>query len=368
MEFIPACLLIDHQSCTYNLNSKDFKLTIKYKYNGKGFQSADNRSLGYEKELLVMLYRNMLRIRRIEEAIESRYHEDEMKSPIHLVIGHEAVSTGSCSVLKKDDLIYCGHRTHGHYLAKGGSLKGMLSELYCRANGCAGSRGGSMHLLDKSVGMAGSSAIVGGAIPIATGAALSFQLKKKDQVVVVFLGDAATEEGACWEAVNFAALKKLPVIFFCENNFFSVCSSLEVRQPSNVEIYRKAEGFGIPGVQIDGAHVLDVYEATQSAVARAREGGGPTFIEALTYRWRGHGGAGDDSASGYRDPEEVRHWEQYCPVNSFYEYLVKENLYSETEKILVEKEIENEIHEAFEFAISSPVPEEKDLYTHVYSQ
>ena len=320
------------------------------------------------KELLVGLYRDMLRIRRVEEAIERRYHEDEMKSPIHLVIGQEAVSVGSCSVLKKDDLIYCSHRTHGHYLAKGGSLKGMMSELYCRVDGCAGSRGGSMHLLDKNVGMAGSSAIVAGTIPIATGAALSFQLKLQDQVVIAYFGDAATEEGACWEAVNFAALKKLPIIFFCENNFFSVCSSLEVRQPSNVEIYKKAQGFGLSCVQVDGINVLDVYEATQEAVARARKGEGPTFIEALTYRWRGHGGAGDDSVSGYRDPEEVRHWEQHCPVNGFYDYLVKMNFCSKAEKDLAEKEIKREIEEAFEFAISSPNPEETDLYSHVYSQ
>ena len=343
-------------------------MTIKYKYKGKGYQSRENQNPKFSKKILVGLYLDMLRIRRIEEAIESRYHEDEMKSPIHLVMGHEAISVGSCSSLNKDDLIYCSHRTHGHYLAKGGSLKGMLSELYCRANGCAGSRGGSMHLLDKNVGMAGSSAIVAGSIPIATGAALASQIKVQDQVVMTYFGDAATEEGACWEAVNFAALKKLPIIFFCENNFFSVCSPLEVRQPPNVEIYRKAEGFGLPALQLDGTNVLDVYESTQEAVARARKGEGPTFIEALTYRWRGHGGAGDDSASGYRDPKEVKHWEQYCPINGFYNYLVKRNLYSKTEKDLVEEKIKEEIEKAFEHATSSLNPQEMDLYTHVYSQ
>ena len=225
-----------------------------------------------------------------------------------------------------------------------------------------------MHLFDKSVGMAGSSAIVAGALPIATGAALSFQMRRQDRVCMVFLGDAATEEGACWEAVNFAALRKLPIIFFCENNFFSVCSPLDVRQPPNVEIFRKAEGFGLASEQIDGTNVLDVYETSQKAVARARKGEGPTFIEALTYRWRGHGGAGDDSASGYRDPEEVRHWEQYCPINTFYDYLVDMKLYDEAGKSLAESEIKEEIQEAFEFAIASPDPEEKDLYTHVYSQ
>ena len=343
-------------------------MTIRYKYKGKGYQVKKNESPKISKEILISLYQDMLRIRRIEEAIENRYHEDEMKTPIHLVMGHEAISVGSCASLNKDDLIYCGHRTHGHYLAKGGSLKGMLSELYCRANGCSGSRGGSMHLLDKSVGMAGSSAIVAGAIPIATGAALSFQLKNEKRVVVVYLGDAATEEGACWEAINFAALKKLPIIFFCENNFFSVCSSLEVRQPKNVAIFKKAEGFGLPAIQIDGANVLNVFESTQEAVSRARKGGGPTFIEALTYRWRGHGGAGDDSASGYRDPEEVTHWEQYCPINGLYDYLNKIGLYSEKDKSSTEKEIQEEIQNAFEHAISSSNPQERDLYTHVYSQ
>jgi len=344
------------------------KLTIKFKYNGKGYRSRKNQSSSMDKELLIGLYRDMLRIRMVEEAIESRYHEDEMKSPIHLVIGHEAVSSGSCAALNKDDLIYCSHRTHGHYLSKGGSLKAMLSELYCRGNGCSGSRGGSMHLLDKSVGMAGSSAIVAGTIPIATGAALSFKLRKQNRVVVVYLGDAGTEEGACWEAVNFAALKKLPIIFLCENNFFSVCSSMEVRQPTDVEIFNKAEGFGLPGVRVDGTNVLDVFEVTQEAVSRARKNEGPTFIEAITYRWRGHGGAGDDSSSGYRDQEEVRHWEQYCPINSYYDHLAYLKIIDGTTRNQAEKEIREEIQEAFEFAISSANPEEKDLYTHVYSE
>jgi pyruvate dehydrogenase E1 component alpha subunit len=173
----------------------------------------------------------MFRIRRIEEAIESRYHEDEMKTPIHLVIGQEATSVGCCAALTTRDLLYSSHRTHGNYLAKGGDLRAMLAELYCRINGCAGSRGGSMHLIDKSVGMAGTSAIVAGAIPIATGAALAVQLKGEDRVVVVFLGEAATEEGATSESLNFAVLKQLPIVFLCENNFYSVQSPLWTRQP-----------------------------------------------------------------------------------------------------------------------------------------
>ena len=252
------------------------------------------------------------------------------------MIGQEATSVGVCAALRNTDQVYSSHRTQGNYLAKGGSLKAMMSELYCRANGCAGSRGGSMHLLDKSVGYAGSSAIVGGSVPIATGAAFSAQYLNKDQVNVVFFGDAAVEEGAVWEAMNFAALKSLPVIYICENNFYSVCSSLEVRQPK-VDIYKKAEAFGLNSCRIDGTQVLHVYEATREAVERARSGGGPTFIESVAYRWRGHGGAGDDSASGYRDPEEVKAWQELCPIEGLYQELVKQKLFDESPERFHEK-------------------------------
>ena len=342
-------------------------MTIHNEYSGKGYDCKKVLGQGYAKEFLYSLHYDMLRIRRIEEEIERRYCEDEMKSPIHLVIGQEATSVGACAALRKDDLVYCGHRTHGHYLAKGGSLKKMMSELYCRLDGCSGSRGGSMHLMDKSVGMAGSSAIVAGSIPIAAGAALSFQVLNQDHVSMVFFGDAATEEGACWEAINFSALRKLPVIFFCENNFFSVCSPLNVRQPPNVKIAEKAKSFGLPGVKIDGTNVLDIYEVTQEAVDRARNGDGPTFIETPVYRWRGHGGAGDDSASGYRDPNEVRHWEQYCPIDTFRDLLFQMNLYSEEDRKKDESKILKEIGDAFDHAITSPNPEKSHLSTHVYS-
>lgn len=339
---------------------------IRYKYSQiqTGF-SKDGKS--YDKDFLLSLYNNMLRIRMIQEAIERRYHENEMKSPIHLVIGQEATSVGVCAALRATDLIYSSHRTQGNYLAKGGSLKAMLSELYCRATGCVGSRGGSMHLLDKSVGMAGSSAIVGGVLPLATGAALSAQILKEDRVSVAFMGDAATEEGAVWESLNFAALKKLPVIYVCENNFYSVCSSLEVRQPK-VDIYKKAESFGLKAVQIDGTNVLTVYETAKDAVDHVKSGKGPVFIESVAYRMRGHGGAGDDSATGYRDPAEVLHWQQFCPINSFQAYLEQKKVITDSGRHTMEKEIEKEICEAFEYAIASPNPEEKDLYKYVYSK
>ena len=339
---------------------------IKYTYTGCGFRGWEGRLSGYDKKFLVRLFREMLRIRLIEEEIERRYRQDQMKTPIHLVIGQEATSIGCCAALRQEDLLYSSHRTHGNYLAKGGDLKAMLCEMHCRINGCAGSRGGSMHLIDKSVGMAGTSAIVGGAIPIATGAALAGQIQRVDRVSMVFFGDAGTEEGVTSESLNFAALKKLPVIFFCENNFYSVQSPLATRQPSR-EIYKWAASYGIASVLVDGTNVLDVYEATREAVKRAREGGGPTFIEAPVYRFRAHGGAGDDSHTGYRDPAEREAWEAVCPVETYFRFLAEAGLIDATLRELMHAEIMQEVLEAFDYAIASPYPEEKDLYTHVYS-
>jgi pyruvate dehydrogenase E1 component alpha subunit len=339
---------------------------IRYEYRGTGYAKWDDARTQYRSEFLIRLFRDMLRIRLIEEEIERRYHQDQMKTPIHLVIGQEATSVGCCAALHREDLLYSSHRTHGNYLAKGGDLKGMLCEMHCRINGCAGSRGGSMHLIDKSVGMAGTSAIVGGAMPIATGSALAAQLQGLDRVSVVFLGDATTEQGVASESLNFAALKRLPVIFFCENNFYSVQSPLATRQPPR-EIYKWAAGYGIASVQVDGTNVLDVHEATREAVARAREGGGATFIEAPVYRFRAHGGAGDDSHTGYRDPAEREAWEKVCPVETYYQFLAKAGLIDAAQRERMRAEIMDEVLEAFDYALASPNPEEKDLYTHVYS-
>src|SRR5687768_3416893 len=260
-------------------------MTIRYPYKGHGPAGFDRVSHSHSTDQLAGWYRAMLRIRRIEEEIERRYHQDHMKTPIHLVIGQEATAVGCAAALRDTDLVYSSHRTHGAYLAKGGDLKAMLCEMHCRINGCAGSRGGSMHLIDKRVGMAGTSAIVGGAVPIATGAALAMQMQGSDAVVTVFLGDATTEEGATSESLNFAALRRVPVIFFCENNFYSVQSPLVTRQPPR-DIHKWAATYGMPSMAVDGVNVLAVYDAAAAAVERARKGGGPTFIEAAVYRFR----------------------------------------------------------------------------------
>lgn len=341
-------------------------MTIRYPYKGHGLAGFDPISHSHSTEQLAGWYRAMLRIRRIEEEIERRYHQDQMKTPIHLVIGQEAAAVGCCTALQETDLVYTSHRTHGAYLAKGGDLGRMLCEMHCRINGCVGSRGGSMHLIDKSVGMAGTSAIVGGAVPIATGAALAAQMKQEDRVIVVFLGDATTEEGVTAESLNFAALKKLPVIFFCENNFYSVQSPLAARQPPR-DIRGWAEAHGMPAVSVDGVNILAVHDAVRAAVDRARAGDGPTFVEVAVYRFRAHGGAGDDSKTGYRSEDERIAWEAVDPIPLFEKYLTRTNRLDASAIQAMEKEIGEEITDAFELALASPNPTEADLYKHVYA-
>jgi pyruvate dehydrogenase E1 component alpha subunit len=317
-------------------------------------------------ELLIELFRKMLRIRLIEGEIERRYRQDQMKTPIHLVIGQEATAVGACAAMRISDLAYSSHRTHGVYLAKGGDLNAMLCELHCRANGCVGSRGGSMHLVDFDVGMAGTSAIVAGIVPIASGAALAAQMRSSGQVVVVFFGEAATEEGALSECLNFAALKQLPIVFFCENNFYSVQSPLATRQPERA-LHKWAQAHALRACQIDGMNVLDVYTASREAIEHARAGGGPSFIEARVYRYRAHGGAGDDSHTGYRDVAEREAWEQLCPVEGFYGFLSNLGLLNTDLRARMEDDIMRETLDAFEYALASPHPGQSDLYRHVYA-
>jgi pyruvate dehydrogenase E1 component alpha subunit len=289
-----------------------------------------------------------------------------MKTPIHLVIGQEATSVGCCAALRQQDLLYSSHRTHGNYLAKGGDLRAMLCEMHCRINGCVGSRGGSMHLIDPRAGMAGTSAIVGGAVPIAVGAALAAQMQRLDRVVTVFFGDAATEEGVMSESLNFAALKRVPIIFFCENNFYSVQSPLARRQPQR-SLRTWAETYGLRGISVDGTNVLAVYEATSDAAARARRHEGPTFIEAPVYRFRAHGGAGDDSQAGYRDVEEREAWEAVDPLEMYFRFLKEAGLLDDDARTRIAEAIATEIDQAFAFALASPNPTEHDLYLHTYA-
>ena len=258
-------------------------------------------------ERLKAFYVQMTRIRRAEEAIVARYPEQEIRCPTHLSIGQEAVAVGVCQALSEQDVVLSGHRCHAHYLAKGGSLRRMFAELYGKATGCCGGKGGSMHLASPETGMLGASAIVAGTVPIAVGAALAAALRGSDDVSVAFFGDAGIEQGVTHESLAFAALRRLPVVFVCENNLYATLTPLSKRQVS-ADVWPRAVAHGLPGVSVDGNDVLAVYEAAAHAVARARAGDGPTFIEAKTYRWREHVGPNFDVELGYRTQAELDAW------------------------------------------------------------
>jgi acetoin:2,6-dichlorophenolindophenol oxidoreductase subunit alpha len=311
------------------------------------------------------LYRVMLLIQKVELKIDELYHEDEMKTPVHLCLGQEAIAAGVCSNLNTEDYVFTNHRGHGHYIAKGGDIKKMVAELYNRETGCSRGRGGSMHLIDVAAGLLGSSSIVAGNIPIATGAALASAIRKDKRVAVTFFGDAAIEEGVVYESVNFAMLKKLPVIFVCENNLYSVFSGLGKRQ-SHGEIYRRFTGLDIPSFRVDGNNVVDVYRKAKVAVSRARKGEGPTFLECQTYRLRDHGGTSSGADIGYRTQEEVDAWAERCPVKNFENFLLKQKLVTESDVKTITENIDSEVKEAFTFAQNSPFPKEQEVANYLF--
>lgn len=313
------------------------------------------------------LYVRMLLIRLVEEKIAELYPEQQMRCPVHLSVGQEAVAVGVCAALEPDDYALSTHRSHAHYLAKGGNLKAMLGELYGRVTGCCQGKGGSMHLIDRSVGFLGAVPIVGSTIPIGVGAAFGTLLCKERRVTIVFLGDGATEEGVFHEAVNFAVLKRLPVVFVCENNFFSVYSSLAVRQPPTREIYELARGYGLESLQDDGNDVETVYGLTKVAVEKARRGDGPTFLEFKTYRWREHCGPHFDNHLGYRSEQEFEEWKTRCPIARFKQQLLQRELVSQQDLDGIEATLAAEVEEAVAFAKSSPFPDPQLLGDHLYA-
>jgi len=319
-----------------------------------------------EGRLKKQLYRSMLRIRGIEEAIATAYAKQQMRCPVHLSIGQEATPVGICAQLSTEDHIFSGHRCHAHYLAKGGNLNKMIAELHGKVTGCAKGKGGSMHLVDTSVGMMGSSALVSGTIPLGVGNALSFVMDDKPKVVVVFFGDAGSEQGVFYESLNFAALKKLPVIFACENNFYATYSHQDKRQ-ATPHIFRRGETFGIPGVQVNGNDVEAVYQASQKAISRAKAGEGPTLMEFTTYRWRDHVGPNYDYELGYRTKAEVESWMEKCPVRRTEKLLREAGILSLNEKKEILEQIKNDIELAFAWAEGSAYPSTEEIFTDIYA-
>lgn len=324
-------------------------------------------TLDIPKETYKLMYEMMLRIRMVEEKIADLYPEQEMRCPVHLCIGQEAVAVGVCANLTGDDYVLSGHRSHGHYLAKGGDLRAMMAELYGKVTGCSQGKGGSMHLVALSAGFLGATPIVGSTIPIAVGAAFGSVMRGERRVMVVFFGDAAVEEGVFHESINFAALKRLPVVFVCENNLYSVYSPLSVRQPEGREIFRLAKGHGMESYQGDGNDVIEVYKLAEQAVRKARDGGGPTFLEFKTYRWREHCGPNYDNQLGYRTESEFQEWKQRCPIERLKERLLGDSVLCNQDIEGMIRNLEAEIEDAVVFAKESPFPAERLLLEHVYA-
>jgi pyruvate dehydrogenase E1 component alpha subunit len=313
------------------------------------------------------LLRDMLVIRRTEETIADLYKEQQMRCPVHLCIGQEAIAVGACAPLGPDDYVMSGHRAHGHYLARGGDLKAMVAEMYGKITGCSKGIGGSMHLVDLSVGFLGATPILGSTIPIAVGAAFAATMRREERVTMVFFGDGATEEGVLHESLNFAALKRLPVVFVCENNFYSVYSPLSVRQPEGRAIVRIAEGHGVRAETGDGNDVEDVERRTRRAVDQARGGGGPSFLEFTTYRHREHCGPAFDDHLGYRPPADVEAWLRACPIQRFEKELLRMGVVDQPDLDEMRQGVEAEIRDAVTFAKESPFPSPDRLAENVYA-
>ena len=285
------------------------------------------------------LIESMLRIRLVEESIAERYSEQKMRCPTHLSIGQEAISVGVCANLTKQDQVLSTHRAHAHYLAKGGCLKSMIAEIYGKVSGCSKGMGGSMHLIDTSVGFMGSTAIVGNTIPVAVGLALEKKLRNKKSIACVFFGDGATEEGVFYESLNFAIIHSLPILFICENNLYSVYSGLEVRQPPKRKIYRMVKAMGISVHHGNGNDVEEVFSLVKNAKRSILQGGGPQFLEFDTYRWREHCGPNYDNDIGYREESEFLYWKKKDPLKLFYNNNSKKYIDKKIQKI--NKEIDD---------------------------
>jgi len=310
-------------------------------------------------------YRRMLRIRGFEQAAVQLITEGEVPGACHSSIGQEAAIVGACMAMRNDDYMSGTHRSHGHPIGKGSQLKPLMAELLGKATGICKGRGGSMHFTDTSVGSIGESAIVGGGIPLATGAALSAQVRGTDQVALSFFGDGAVNEGAFHESLNMASIWKLPVIFFCENNGYAAVTAATSTH-GQPDVARRADGYGMPGVIVDGQDFDAVYEATAAAVARARRGEGPTLIEAKTYRFDEHC-VGLFINGNYRPKEEVERFKaERDPVTLFKAALLSRG-HTEASLKAIEEEVWSSVQEAMEFAKESPYPEPEEAFEFIYA-
>jgi pyruvate dehydrogenase E1 component alpha subunit len=318
------------------------------------------------KSLYKNLFSSLLKLRMTENEIAKKYSEQEMRCPVHLSIGQEAAAVGVCANLDLRDQVYSTHRCHSHYLAKGGNLRSMISELYGKKSGCCGGRGGSMHLMDPSVGMMLSLPIVASIIPIAVGAALSLKLKNKKNVISVFFGDAAVEEGVFHESANFASLNKLPIVFVCENNKYSCFTKINERQPSE-DITRLAKCHNISNLRINGNDLIDVYEKSKMIIQQIKKKPEPFFLQLDTYRHVEHCGPNSDDNLNYRGKSELNNWLKDDPLENFIKFLKRENEYDQKIVNEINDKIMIEIDSAFKFAKNDKFPNPTSIKKFVYA-
>jgi TPP-dependent pyruvate/acetoin dehydrogenase alpha subunit len=319
------------------------------------------------REVRLALYRSMLKIRRVEERIKDLYPQGDMRCPTHFSIGQEAVAAGVCRHLRAEDHVISAHRSHAHYIGKGGSLRAMFAELYGKVDGCASGKGGSMHLIDLSVNFLGCVPIVGSTIPIGVGASFGAMLQDRSAITVIFFGDAATETGVFHESVNFAAIHRLPVLFVCENNLYSVNTPLAERQPANRTITELVRGHGIKTSQHDGQLVETVDVAAAETIAHLRTKGGPALLEFMTYRWLEHCGPLGDLHLGYRSQDEFDLWVARCPIRLHRKLLEDDGVMDEAAHVAMDAEIAAGIDDAVTFAQKSPFPARADLNRHIFA-
>ncbi|MGD9727166.1 MAG: thiamine pyrophosphate-dependent dehydrogenase E1 component subunit alpha [Nitrospiraceae bacterium] len=318
-----------------------------------------SKNTSWSVDVLTGLYRAMLLIRLTEERIAALIEGGEIKTPCHLCIGQEAVAAGVCAALNQEESIWGGHRSHGHYLAKGGNPHALMAEIFGKATGCSKGRGGSMHLVAPEIGLYGTVPLVGATIPLAVGAGLASTLRGDGHVAVAFFGDGATEEGHFHESMNFAALYRLPVLFVCENNFYSTHMALADRRPQD-NIAQAADLYGISGKRIDGNDAVVVHEAALEAAARARAGQGPTLLECRTYRWRGHVGPAWDLDVGGQRRRELEEWLPQDPIPRL-RWRIAEAGGHLDELERMEEDVRAEIEAAVRFARESPSPDPGEL-------
>lgn len=315
--------------------------------------------------ILEDLFKKMLRIRVFEERVAELLYKKEIICPVHLYVGQEAIAAGVCQNLNRNDYVFSTHRSHGHYLANGGSMKKLMAELYGKETGCSRGKGGSMHIVDTQNRYMGSSAIVAGSIPLAVGAAYSSKMKNNGQVSIAFFGDGGTDEGVYYESLNLASLYKLPVIFVCENNLFSTHLPISLRH-ANVHLSEVAGINNIPTIKLDGNNILDIFNNSEQVIKKARKGEGPFFMECMTFRWLAHVGPTPDLDIGYRKKKDVESWRERCPIKNLKNILKKRNDYDINKLNDMENYIKNEVEESLKYAKESRFPENSDLYKHLF--